>query len=727
MNDGDSGSGRPTGAVGAQQAAPTSTASSSSSGVGGVALPCAPAAPPPTMVSGGALPTMSTSSSSSSSSSVTSLPPPSTQTTTMMMMPSVIPMQQQQQQPQMQMQQQQQQQQQQQSAVGGAQQEAVEDYVLAYLTQKGYKRAEHAMRQEIQLMTVEKAAAAMSVDDDASKAKLISAINDITDSNPHKLMENFNSLKDWATTSLDLYKAELELILFPLFVHCFLDLVMKGCSDEARAFMDQNRDFENLNSSDIHKLQSISTPQQLLENETARLFRENRYIVKMTSLSFELLVNFLHTHKLMQLVAMISQHITIKITSGKPSSTPHEDYQPMTGPDIPDKINSKHRICWGSTYSQTDELTKSKKIPGVEDTPLPKPVSPPKLTVTAEKLLSDDEARKIALSSTALPSICFFSFLYTHSGLNHVGFSSEANLAVGSFSDSSIRIWDFKSPSAASAIASNATESLYGHYGPVYATSFTPDNKWLLSCSEDNTVRLWSLATHTNVVCYKGHQAPVWDVQFSPLGFYFATASHDRTARLWTTNQYAPIRIFVGHLSDVNIVRFHPNVNYVLTGSSDKTIRMWEVSTGTCVRIMAAHTHSVGALAVSPEGRIIASAADDGDIILWDLGTSQRIKTLHSGSNTPVYSLDFSAEGTLLASGGADGAVRLWDVNKALTAASADVPMHYASSTTSATGTQSRTSPELLETFYTKKTPVFQVNFTRRNLLLAAGPFLPKR
>jgi hypothetical protein len=33
-------------------------------------------------------------------------------------------------------------------------------------------------------------------------------------------------------------------------------------------------------------------------------------------------------------------------------------------------------------------------------------------------------------------------------------------------------------------------------------------------------------------------------------------------------------------------------------------------------------------------------------------------------------------------------------------------------------------SPELLKTFATKKTPVYSLKFTHRNLLLAAGPFL---
>lgn len=54
---------------------------------------------------------------------------------------------------------------------------------------------------------------------------------------------------------------------------------------------------------------------------------------------------------------------------------------------------------------------------------------------------------------------------------------------------------------------------------------------YLLSSSEDGTVRLWSLQTFTCLVGYKGHNYPVWDTQFSPYGYYFVSGGHDRVAR----------------------------------------------------------------------------------------------------------------------------------------------------------------------------------------------------
>ena len=217
--------------------------------------------------------------------------------------------------------------------------------------------------------------------------------------------------------------------------------------------------------------------------------------------------------------------------------------------------------------------------------------------------------------------------------------------------------------------------------------------RYLLSASQDSTVRLWSLDTYTNIVAYRGHRDPVWDVEWGPRGVYFATASRDRTARLWTTERIAAVRIFAGHLSDVDVsasisrqkrvsvctvfnsnvdglqcVKFHPNSLYLATGSSDRTCRLWDVQKGTCVRVFAGHSGAVSTVAISPDGRYLASAGEDAKVNLWDLGTSRLIKSM-AGHSGRVHSLSFGAESTVLASGSEDCTVRVWDVQTAKTGA----------------------------------------------------------
>jgi transcription initiation factor TFIID subunit 5 len=58
-------------------------------------------------------------------------------------------------------------------------------------------------------------------------------------------------------------------------------------------------------------------------------------------------------------------------------------------------------------------------------------------------------------------------------------------------------------------------------------------NEFLLSCSRDASIRLWSMELEMCLCAYKSHNYPVWDVQWCGTGHYFASASHDQTARVW--------------------------------------------------------------------------------------------------------------------------------------------------------------------------------------------------
>ncbi|CAI5998107.1 unnamed protein product [Closterium sp. NIES-64] len=368
----------------------------------------------------------------------------------------------------------------------------------------------------------------------------------------------------------------------------------------------------------------------------------------------------------------------------------------------------------------------------------------------AEKQVFDDLRRRVALGAQALPSVCCYTLLHAHSSMTSVSVAPDGALLAAGFNDSSVKVWDMRSigssplpqdalsldtsaaaeapaiqntprghPTTTTTTSTPTTPSttskryiaLRGHSGAVHATSFSPsDDRFLLSASSDASVRLWHLGLGACLVAYRAHCYPVWDVQHSPVGHYFATASYDRTARVWSMERSYPLRIMAGHLSDVHAVRWHANCNYIATCSSDKTLRLWDVQTGECCRVFAAHRSPVYALATSPDGRFLASGDEGGAVLLWDLGTGRCIAPLlgHTGC---VWTLAFSGESAVLASGAADDTVRLWDV----AAASKLAPNEAKTSV----GRRLR----LLKTFPTKSTPISALQFTRRNLLVAAGAF----
>uniref|UniRef100_A0A0D9WSN0 TFIID subunit TAF5 NTD2 domain-containing protein n=1 Tax=Leersia perrieri TaxID=77586 RepID=A0A0D9WSN0_9ORYZ len=578
--------------------------------------------------------------------------------------------------------------------------EEMEKKVQQYLQRRGFRLTELALQEERNRLSTS------SVSDVA----LARSEND-----PARYSDGYSKLRTWAYSSLDQYKHELLRVLYPVFIHCFMDLVAEGHTQEARSFFHTFReDHELMHSRDLQKLEGILSPSHL-------------------EYSYELLLQYLQKTQALVVLGIINERITFEVSAGQPSLISDDtDVVALVGTskDLAKQINQKE-VHWGLLEDSVEErmekallesekteaeikdaeaednnkkkseggkqggsvkkVKKDKVVGGatgktnksetsmVSVAPRVKPeLTLPVMPIEVEQSILEDLRNRAQLNSLALPSVSFYTFLNTHNGLNCSSISHDGSLVVGGFSDSSVKVWDMSKigqpsktsspqgengPSQGERIsASDDGKKSYtlfqGHSGPVYSAAFSPFGDYLLSSSSDSTIRLWSTKLNANLVCYKGHNYPVWDVQFSPVGHYFASASHDRTARIWSMDKIQPLRIMAGHLSDVD---WHVNCNYIATGSSDKTVRLWDVQTGECIRMFIGHRSMVLSLAMSPDGRYMASGDEDGTIMMWDLSSGRCVSPL-VGHNSCVWSLAYSCEGALLASGSADCTVKLWDV-----------------------------------------------------------------
>eukprot|EP00250_Pteridium_aquilinum_P012760 c20924_g1_i1 orf=85-2091(+) len=657
--------------------------------------------------------------------------------------------------------------------------EQIEKAVLAYLQKKGYRQAEQAFQEEHLKSALNSTSSAKTDPDIANQILRYSKSDNV----PMLYKEAYGKLRTWVHSSLDLYKNELLRILYPVFLHCFMDLVAKGFSQEARSFFQNFReDYEALHLRDLQRLEGVLSSDHLQEMELARSLRDNKVNVKMCQYSFDLLLQYLHNTDSSLMLGIVNEHINLQVSTGPPTSWSDEEMGSLGGKpqDAVSEVNPKE-IRWGmledsleekaekelageaekveaegkevegeEVKKKTGEAGKNKKMKKDKATGatgkslktettsvsvVPRVKSElvmPTFSEESERRALEDLRNRARLSSSALPSVSFYTFINTHSSLNCTSISQDGAMVVGGFSDSSLKVWDMAKlgeQQSSSGTGNGVTNTsidmketaadsgkppytlLKGHAGPVYSANFSPDGDYILSASNDCTVRLWSLPLVANLVCYKGHNYPVWDVQFSPVGHYFASASHDRTARVWSMDRVQPLRIMAGHFSDVDCVQWHVNCNYIATGSSDKTVRLWDVATGECMRLFTGHRGMVTCLAMSPDGRYMASGDEDGAIMMWDLGSGQSITPLmgHTGS---VWTLDFSCEGSLLASGSADNSVRIWDVNGSL-------------KTPRVEEKNANRRLRLIKTLPTKSTPVYTLKFSRRNLLFAAGAFNP--
>uniref|UniRef100_A0A0D3GJB2 TFIID subunit TAF5 NTD2 domain-containing protein n=1 Tax=Oryza barthii TaxID=65489 RepID=A0A0D3GJB2_9ORYZ len=573
--------------------------------------------------------------------------------------------------------------------------EEMEKKVQQYLQRKGFRLTELALQEERNRISTS------SVSDVA----LARSEND-----PARYYDGYSKLRTWAYSSLDQYKHELLRVLYPVFIHSFMDLVAEGHTQEARSFFHTFReDHELMHSRDLQKLEGILSPSHL-------------------EYSYELLLQYLQKTQALVVLGIINERTTFDVSPGQPSLISDDtDVVALVGTkkDLAKQINLKELLedsveeRMEKTLLESDKTEAESKDADAEDNNKRKsseggkqggsvkkvkkdkiagatgktnksetsivsvaPRVKPELTLPS---ILEDLRNRAQLNSLALPSVSFYTFLNTHNGPQ-----GENGLSQGE-------------RTSASDYGKRPYTLFQGHSGPVYSAAFSPFGDFLLSSSSDSTIRLWSTKLNANLVCYKGHNYPVWDVQFSPVGHYFASASHDRTARIWSMDKIQPLRIMAGHLSDVD---WHVNCNYIATGSSDKTVRLWDVQTGECIRMFIGHRSMVLSLAMSPDGRYMASGDEDGTIMMWDLSSGRCVSPL-GGHSSCVWSLAYSCEGALLASGSADCTVKLWDV---------------ASSTkVLKTDDTSTNRLRMLKTLRTKSTPVYTLRFSRRNLLFAAG------
>src|SRR3990172_8626870 len=71
--------------------------------------------------------------------------------------------------------------------------------------------------------------------------------------------------------------------------------------------------------------------------------------------------------------------------------------------------------------------------------------------------------------------------------------------------------------------------TLTGHTDPLYAITFSPDGKLILTGSFDKTVRLWNAADGKELKKFEGHLGLVLGVAFSKDMRFIASASFDKT------------------------------------------------------------------------------------------------------------------------------------------------------------------------------------------------------
>lgn len=229
-------------------------------------------------------------------------------------------------------------------------------YVTAYLKKKGFTQTEKIFQEEFQHNKTTNSSSSNSLlePDIANHLLAFSQL----ESGPARFHDGYSKLRTWTYSSLDLYKHELLRVLYPVFIHCFMDLVAKGHVQEARNFFNTFReDHEMMHLRDLQKLEGVLSPTHLQEMEFAHSLRQSKFNIKICEYSYELLLQHLHSTQSTTILGIINEHINFQVSPGQPSLISDDpEAVTLTGSsqEAANRINQKE-IHWGLLEDSLEE------------------------------------------------------------------------------------------------------------------------------------------------------------------------------------------------------------------------------------------------------------------------------------------------------------------------------------------------------------------------------------
>lgn len=243
--------------------------------------------------------------------------------------------------------------------------------------------------------------------------------------------------------------------------------------------------------------------------------------------------------------------------------------------------------------------------------------------------------------------------------------------------------------------------TLLGHTAAVNGLEVFSDGRRLISCSKDQSIRIWDLSTSSQIKAILDLPSSIKKVELtSEEGFFYAggyelvlygnvekfkiekshkahssfvesiaisndliatTSWRDKTSILWKKKGFKKsISMNDSIWNDCSL--FSNDGKILFTGDHANLIKLWDVFSGELITKFSGHTDWVYDLALSPDNKTLYSAGFDGLVKVWNLQTQKNVQTFND-SKGGLVALDISKDGKFLCAGGMDKALLIYDLD----------------------------------------------------------------
>ena len=241
-----------------------------------------------------------------------------------------------------------------------------------------------------------------------------------------------------------------------------------------------------------------------------------------------------------------------------------------------------------------------------------------------------------------------------------LAFSPDGKFLIGATPENTFSVWDIET--------GERIAHLTGHSFSLTALFRSPCRKFLASVDRDGNLRKWEinkLTTNTSIPVVTSLPKAISWVQytFSPDSVLLAAEVSGTVITVSDVENNRKIATLV-HKEVIQKVRFFQKGSQLVIVGTD-TIQTWNIGDPAPQSpVIRGHTAVCGAVAFSPDGSTLAARHWINGITLWDVQQLEQQATLGRKELGMIRSLDYSPCSDKLAVGSHNSVVRVWDIEK---------------------------------------------------------------
>ncbi|KAI1394286.1 quinon protein alcohol dehydrogenase-like superfamily [Hypoxylon trugodes] len=226
--------------------------------------------------------------------------------------------------------------------------------------------------------------------------------------------------------------------------------------------------------------------------------------------------------------------------------------------------------------------------------------------------------------------------------------------------DHTIRFWE--------ALSGICSRTIQHPDSQVNRLCISPDKRFLAAAGH-HTVKLYDIkSTNPNpLLTFEGHTGNVTGVAFHCEGKWMVTSSEDGTVKIWETRS-GTIQRSYNHGSAVNDVVIHPNQGEIISCDRSGSVRVWDLAENNCShRLIPEEDVSVSSVTVASDGSLLCAANNSGNVFVWKLiqfyeRTNLVPVTHFSAHKEYITRILLSPDVKKLATCSADHTAKIWEV-----------------------------------------------------------------